>query len=98
MADLEMISVEHPDIPGQVMLINAEDFDPVKYQLYTPKKQTSESENQKLVSDTGAKTDGSKPSESGESEPNQEKSAAKPRALKKPAAKKPAEKSDADKS
>jgi hypothetical protein len=49
MAAVETVKVEHPDNPGQSMLINKSDFDPEVHKLYVEKPKG----RAKLTADTG---------------------------------------------
>jgi hypothetical protein len=41
MLELETVTIEHPDLPGESMIINKRDYDPKIHKLFKPKKPTA---------------------------------------------------------
>jgi hypothetical protein len=39
MLELETVTIEHPDLPGESMIINKTDFDPQIHKIFKPKKE-----------------------------------------------------------
>jgi hypothetical protein len=48
MLELETVTIEHPDLPGESMIINKTDFDPKIHKIFKPKKEKA------IESDLGA--------------------------------------------
>jgi hypothetical protein len=56
MLELETVTIEHPDLPGESMIINIKDFNPEIHKLFKPTKPAAPKTESSSETDANDKT------------------------------------------